>query len=228
MHILLIVIDLHGDIVSQFLQDIPFLIDYINLIRDNARIVDEDGISRFHKLTNRYENQARYDFCSVNVNSYTQLRYNNRFAYTHSEECWIECPNIIGTSILISFSYFARIQRSGYGYPFRMYHVSEIECCFCRTDPEFLDECNSVFFVFRQSVATFFLQLPTCEDDESNVGMLVCLQLAVERIQGSYSNARSGIETIETEIIRGNQCMIIIVQLLEGRECKLGSNCQTT
>ena len=48
MHILLIVIDLHGDIVSQFLQDIPFLIDYISLIRDNVRIVNEDGISRFH------------------------------------------------------------------------------------------------------------------------------------------------------------------------------------
>lgn len=52
--------------------------------------------------------------------------------------------------------------------------MSDIEWYLCRSDPEFLDECNSVFFVFRQSVATFFLQLPTTDDDESNVCMLQC------------------------------------------------------
>ena len=71
MHILLIIIDLHGDIVSQFLQDIPFLIDYINIIRDNSRMNDDEGSSDCLVLSCRYENQTWNDFCPINVYSYS-------------------------------------------------------------------------------------------------------------------------------------------------------------
>lgn len=49
-----------------------------------------------------------------------------------------------------------------------------------RTDSEFLDECSSVFFVFRQSVASFFLQLPTDEDSETSVRIALVDDIAAE------------------------------------------------
>ena len=36
-------------------------------------------------------------------------------------------------------------------------------------DPEFLDECNSVFFVFRQEVASYYSQLPAQDSEQENV-----------------------------------------------------------
>lgn len=51
-----------------------------------------------------------------------------------------------------------------------------------RTDSEFLDECSSVFFVFRQSVASFFLQLPTEEDDKTSVRVAYADDVATERV----------------------------------------------
>ena len=51
-----------------------------------------------------------------------------------------------------------------------------------RTDSEFLDECSSVFFVFRQSVASFFLQLPTEEDGETSVRVVSADDVAAERV----------------------------------------------
>ena len=36
-------------------------------------------------------------------------------------------------------------------------------------DPEFLDECNSVFFVFRQAIASYFIHLPTQNREQENV-----------------------------------------------------------
>lgn len=51
-----------------------------------------------------------------------------------------------------------------------------------RTDSEFLDECSSVFFVFRQSVASFFLQLPTEEDGKTSVRVAYADDVAAERV----------------------------------------------
>ena len=92
-----------------------------------------------------------------------------------------------------------------------------------RTDSEFLDECSSVFFVFRQSVASFFLQLPTDEDGERSVRAAFVHNLAAERIQGDYSVSGPGVEATETAAICGCERTGSPILSRIGRECELGT-----
>lgn len=106
--------------------------------------------------------------------------------HTHNSDSTVDLLTLIQKNVGLNIVTSSALQFSSHSHGPLEYEIQEdnipSDCIMwtkmivliCRSDPEFLDECNSVFFVFRQSVANFFLQLPTREDNDSNVIVLIC------------------------------------------------------
>ena len=199
-------IDLHGEVVSQLLQDIPFIIELMELIKEKAKELSEEdteGISlnSHNHITffSEFNWPVRYllienVYARIKVGVLSTLLMS---LHTHNSDTTIDLLALIQkniglstvTSTALSFSSHTSVSprvdsyvsplagrrsqqteskekgeeekgRSG---------LPDISVDTIVYDPEFLDECNSVFFVFRQEVASYYSQLPTQDSEQENV-----------------------------------------------------------